>query len=71
MNDPGTPYDGPAGFGSDGVHYPVVNDELDTTQGLRRSITNDGWVWAADDEPLHNDTFAEGVLELFPGSEDE
>lgn len=49
-------YDGPVGFGSDGVHYPVDDDgHLDTTRPLRVDETG-GYRDAEDGEATHNET---------------
>jgi hypothetical protein len=48
-------YDGPVGFGSDGVHYPADADgHLDRSRPLRW-VAGSTYRDATDGEPLHND----------------
>jgi hypothetical protein len=64
----GKSYDGPVGFGSDGVHYPLDGDgQLDTSRPLR---WEDGaYRDAKDGEQLHNDVHHQNAVELEPGGE--
>jgi hypothetical protein len=49
-------YDGPVGFGADGIHYPLDADgHLDTSRPLRW-VEGGTYRDATDGEPLHNDT---------------
>ncbi len=59
-------YDGPVGFGSDGVHYPAGDDgHLDTSRPLR-------WVEGAtyrdaeEGEPLHNEVHQGNDVVIHP-----
>lgn len=48
-------YNGPIGFGSDGVHYPLDDEgHLDTSRPLR-SEPDGTYRDAEEGEPLHND----------------
>jgi hypothetical protein len=61
-------YDGPVGFGCDGIHYPLDGDgQLDTSRPLR---WEDGaYRDATDGEQLHNAVHHQNAVDLEVGGE--
>lgn len=62
-----TTYDGAVGFGSDGIHYPDEDGNLDTTRPLRW-VEGTTYRDADDGDELHNDTHHARIASVDPSS---